>query len=547
VAPELLQVIASHTNENESIHYENKTEHSEKERAWHDLSAADVGAFIGAAMLMGVHPQSNLHNYWSDSDDKPIYPLEKYISRQRFQQISRFLKVNNPHEDEGDEFWHKVEPLSSSFREACQRLLILGDTFSIDENLIAARTRSGHLMEVKNKAAGKGYKIYSLALQHYLFDWIYTSKKTPVAAAKNYIPQSEGYEDDAFTDTERTVLTLVEAVLATQPEGHRFQIVFDNFFTSTRLFDELRAWGIGAYGTARAGTMTAPHLAMDLIASKEKHYGEIINTVGKGINYITYIDQDAVWMLSTVHDVANQPPCWRPAENRVHASHHLAQENVDGNIEIPYPQISRDYNYNMNGSDICQQVWNKYTTARHCHRRNWWPLFWHIIDASISNCLFIYRLKGYTDRQISHFELQERLGLQLLRNPAAVTRVHDSTSTSSKKRSSLLKRPIDEHKWTRFTKRYCVVHKPYPKTRGPGRRSRKATQLRNILQELHPNTTPIPSGKRKRTKQTTWGCSDCGVALCKSTWCWQQHHGEIEQENQDESELEPVSFNSQSD
>ena len=157
---------------------ENKTEHSEKERAWHDLSAADVGAFIGAAMLMGVHPQSNLHNYWSDSDDKPIYPLEKYISRQRFQQISRFLKVNNPHEDEGDEFWHKVEPLSSLFREACQRLLILGDTFSIDENLIAALTRSGHLMEVKNKAAGKGYKIYSLALQHYLFDWIYTSKNT---------------------------------------------------------------------------------------------------------------------------------------------------------------------------------------------------------------------------------------------------------------------------------------------------------------------------------------------------------------------------------
>jgi hypothetical protein len=120
------------------------------------------------------------------------------------------------------------------------------------------------------------------------------------------------------------VLTLVEAVLATQPEGYRFQIVFDNFFTSTRLFDELRAWGIGAYGTVRAGTITAPHLAMDLIASKEKHYGEIINTVGKGINYITYIDQDAVWMLSTVHDVANQPPCWRPAENRVHASHHLA-------------------------------------------------------------------------------------------------------------------------------------------------------------------------------------------------------------------------------
>jgi hypothetical protein len=101
------------------------------------------------------------------------------------------------------------------------------------------------------------------------------------------------------------VLTLVKACFATQPRDHRFQIVFDNFFISTRLSEELREWGVSAYGTVRAGTMTTPHLAMDKVCPKHKNYGEVINTVGKGVSYITYIDQDAVWMLSTTHDIAN--------------------------------------------------------------------------------------------------------------------------------------------------------------------------------------------------------------------------------------------------
>jgi hypothetical protein len=42
----------------------------------------------------------------------------------------------------------------SSFREAAQRLVHLGDTVGIDENLFSAQTRSGHLVQIDNKAAG---------------------------------------------------------------------------------------------------------------------------------------------------------------------------------------------------------------------------------------------------------------------------------------------------------------------------------------------------------------------------------------------------------
>jgi hypothetical protein len=220
--PELLDIIATHTNENETIQNDDK-DHKAQERSWVDVTGPDIGVFIGAAMLMGIQPQSCLDDYWNTSEDKPTFPLQQYITRQRFQQISRYLKINDPNEDlTGLHDYHKIEPLISSFRQACQSIIHLSESVSIDENLLAARTRSKDLIQIDNKAAGKGYKVYTLCCGSYLYDWIYTLKRAKVPQAKNYTPQHEGFKEDAFTDTERMVLTLVEQLLDSHPEGFKF-------------------------------------------------------------------------------------------------------------------------------------------------------------------------------------------------------------------------------------------------------------------------------------------------------------------------------------
>jgi hypothetical protein len=517
VTPEVLQTIAAHTNEYESLLYDAKEHHTKHERAWRDVTGDDIGAYLGVAMLMGIHPQASVEEYWNCSEDKPVFPFQRYITRQRFEQISRYLKVNNPQDQlDTTEYFMKIEPLLSTVRDACQNLILLPHTVSIDENLLGSRVRTVHLVQIDCKAAGKGYKIYTLACGSYLYNWMYTSKAAKVPEAKYYEPRSEGYEDDAFTDTERMVLTLVESMLKSQPQGFQFQVVFNNFFTTTRLFDELRSWGIGAFGTAKAGSgMPRPHILIDKVATKEKNYGEVVNTViSQGrVNCITFIDNGAVWMMSTVHDTANEPSCWRAVSDRKNASTHLARTTMSGDIEIPFPQISDDYNHQMNGSDLCQQSWDEYSLAQHAHFRNWWPLFWHLISTTISNTLYLYRLKGITDVQLTHRQLQERLGLQLVRNPAAISRQIESTSTMLTKRPSLLRRPINEHTWTRVPQRKCVVCAP------PRRRGRPS---REALQELDINIQHRP---KQAGRRTTYGCYECGVALCKSSWCWQRHHG----------------------
>ena len=142
---------------------------------------------------------------------------------------------------------------------------------------------------------------------------------------------------------------------------------------------------------------------MKKVATKEKNYGEVVNTLGEQgtINFITFIDQGAVWMMSTVHDTANEPPCWRPIQKRPTASTLLARTTTEGDIELPYPKVSHDYNHEMNGSDLCQQSWDKYTTSSHCHLRNWWPLFWHLIDASILFMLVSGACRDATNRKLA--------------------------------------------------------------------------------------------------------------------------------------------------
>lgn len=91
-------------------------------------------------MFMGVQPQSRLEDYWNTSEVKPIFPIQQYITRENFEQISRYLKVNSPAEEMSEQrCFHKLEPLLSTFRTACQKLVNLPDTMSIDENLIAVR------------------------------------------------------------------------------------------------------------------------------------------------------------------------------------------------------------------------------------------------------------------------------------------------------------------------------------------------------------------------------------------------------------------------
>lgn len=56
VTPEVLETIAAHTNEYETLLNEAQVHHTKRERALKDVTASDIRAFLGVALLIGVYP-----------------------------------------------------------------------------------------------------------------------------------------------------------------------------------------------------------------------------------------------------------------------------------------------------------------------------------------------------------------------------------------------------------------------------------------------------------------------------------------------------------
>jgi hypothetical protein len=82
---------------------------------------------------------------------------------------------------------------------------------------------------------------------------------------------------------------------------------------------------------------------------------------------------------------------------------------------LPFPQLAVDYNRDMNGADLCAQLWSYYSTANHRHRRNRWPLLWGLLDGMVANTAKICQRLG---SKLTHRDIQLYLAYYYLHNPA---------------------------------------------------------------------------------------------------------------------------------
>jgi len=236
-------------------------------------------------------------------------------------------------------------------------------------------SRSKDTLDLSNcKKGGKGYKDYSIcdASGPFVLDWMWTSKANSPAEVRIYKPKTKAFKDDKkMTATESVVMTLAQRVQDAFPDL-AFGLVLDNYFTTRRLYAELRAIRIAACGTAKDGSgIPREFVLFKDCARKEKHYGRIWNVILHDVNHICFIDSTPVLMMSTLHDVVEDEVKWRDVAKRPRANLKFARkEEEQQDFQLPYYLVSYDYNHNMGGSDVASQMWTYYTTSTHAHRRN---------------------------------------------------------------------------------------------------------------------------------------------------------------------------------
>ena len=108
-----------------------------------------------------------------------------------------------------------------------------------------------------SKAAGEGFKIYSLCSGDYLWDFVWTSPTQGI---------SESTKVPGLTDTGSMVYNLCKQLLYRD----QYIIYTDNFFTSVDLFSALKDIGIGAVGTTKVGSYPVELLALNGPSKKQK-------------------------------------------------------------------------------------------------------------------------------------------------------------------------------------------------------------------------------------------------------------------------------------
>jgi hypothetical protein len=122
------------------------------------------------------------------------------------------MKVNWPDQANDNlpesEFWRKVDPLATSFRENCKVNLRPGSVFAINKHLRRSKGRWKHAITIATKADSKGAKIYSLCQGYYCFNFLFASRVARVPEVGRFTPYNPP-SMKPFTISESVVLTLI--------------------------------------------------------------------------------------------------------------------------------------------------------------------------------------------------------------------------------------------------------------------------------------------------------------------------------------------------
>ena len=317
--------------------------------------------------------------------------------------------------------------------------------------------RSAEIVNIPSKPTPEGFKIWVLADQGYILDWLHHAKGDGPWDLDSFFMKELG-----FSNTQAVVLDLInqEGI----PNDNRCIVWLDNLFPSVRLCEAAKQRGFGVAGTVRTtksqretieetsgliqqkkqvekNSGLAPEIsALKTLHANQLEWGTLYGHVSKGndVLQLAWKDQNVVLFMTTVHDGKDsvirsrrRPP--KTASNS--ASSRRAFGQNEAVKDLPVPEFIDAYNHYMNGVDQADQL-RAYHTTQRPHRRTWFPLWHFLLDTTVTNCWRIAQTsyaqmsseskkrksrlthKGFIDELIDGlFEHSERLTPKRSRSP----------------------------------------------------------------------------------------------------------------------------------
>jgi len=275
-----------------------KAERTAKQRLWVPTSGAEIGVFMGILLSMGLISINRTKSYWDTHSDMHGNPeIPQAMSLNRFEQIKRFLKLSDPNTNPEpkssgyEKLWTaKLKPFSTLFQQACKQYLHSGRNVSVDEQLILFKGRFKHTMNIPSKEADRGFKIYCLCSENYLYAFMYASKTTKIV---------DLHQIQDFSPSTSMIVQIVKSL----PQPYEYVVYLNNFFSSIDLFMALKALGMRAVKTAKQGSEFDENLLkLKAVATKEKNWGTTaVTTVNNHVLCMAWQNNNTVLLMTTAH------------------------------------------------------------------------------------------------------------------------------------------------------------------------------------------------------------------------------------------------------
>ncbi|KAI0229469.1 Chimeric ERCC6-PGBD3 protein [Lamellibrachia satsuma] len=442
-----------------------------------NTNVKEIEQLLGIVMRMGLVEMAGIRFYWEAATR--YAPIADVMPRHRCQLLLRTLHfVDNEKDDEerqNDKLW-KIRPFLVMFRTQCLKIAA-GEYQSIDEMMVPFKgSFSGIKQYMKAKPTKWGFKIWArCCTSGLLHDFDVYLGKAKDAKEKNPLGVCGG---------------VVTKLCDTLPKQKNYKIYADNLFTSMALLGRLKQEGFQYTGTARKNRLSGcPVEGEKVIAKQGRGYSESFVETGSNIVCVRWVDTKVVTLMSTATGVEPQSQARRWDKKKKEY------------VEVPRPNVVRDYNEHMGGIDLNDSCISRYKFP--LKSRRWYMyLFWHFVTLGVVNAWFLYLRE-------SALLQKDKKTVRNLRNFQAELATGVIEVNTTRKRG----RPSDVS----------------PKPTNPPKQVRRPTNLDSRKDGLA--HWPVKGEKRRRcalcvTVKTDMYCEKCKVPLCftENRNCFRAYH-----------------------
>lgn len=333
-----------------------------------DVTRNEMYVFLAIHFYSGFHQLPYKELYWNTAAEFDTRLIREAMSRDKFRLINKCLHLSNNEHLTPDDRFAKVLPISNILRENFRKHAHIEQNVSVDEAIIKYFGRHGCKQYIKGKPIRFGFKVWAANnTDGYLLDFEYYQ------GAKTNIPKTE------FGLGASVVINFANRLPG---EGHH--IFCDRFFTGLPMIEQLGDKGIAVTGTIQKNRLQNCPLKENSLQQR----GDYDFSKRNDILIVKWQDNAEVYMASNCSSVFPLATASRYSQTE------------KKRIELPQPQIIKQYNKNMGGTDLMDNHINTYRIS--IRGKKWWHcIFTWLFDVAMSNAWLIYRRKSPATSQLA--------------------------------------------------------------------------------------------------------------------------------------------------